>query len=893
MFDPVSTAPLSHLLDSNALPKLVTVTAPAGYGKTVTLSRLHKALAARGYRCLWIGLDDRDRSLSSLGYLLRAALARAAVAYEMEQQDAFESLADQDALLDGLLAHMSRLQGNTALFIDNLGFCTDPRLGLALERMIMETGPALHLVFSTTPALPIDIVRFKLEVGVLELKAPQLRFDRRCTLQLFDNAGLPSPSDEELDLIQARTEGWPAAIRLVQVLHGQVPALGQQDSAAQTAAQVLHVDGDHSDIAQVLTRRVLIGLDDDFLEFLAEIALLREFSVELALAATGRREAPTWIATLVERNILIFPLDRSRRWYRLHTLLRDYLLAEGRQRLSAAARRRVLERAARWHAEQGDDVTAIGLALDAQSFALAKTLVDRIAYSVAGDQGQMAPFIEWVDRLLAAGVDPSLDAHAWFVWALADTMQFERARKALDAFDARMKLISPCASPDAELQSRLEFLRILVGLYIDRLETAHSDALAWLAKDQARDALTLSTVASIAAIAETNWGRLAAARRHMEQAEGAIGRTASGYGLAWVTILSACIDLAQARPDVADRKMRETRERIVASAGAEASVVATFDFVHARALADLGQFDQARQLALRGLTRAAHHGIVASAEMGLSACVELWQEAGAAPCSQGELEKIALSYPPRARYLLLASCVRRLLRQGSHGEALALAERGRARLHASATEPAERIKMRGDWMLMDIELLIVNGQSAEALVAIDKQLKAAQRDERQRDRIELLLAATDAYLRMAQPHKGLRMLALAIVAAAPGKVLAPFTNRMPMMRSMLHQFTARDFGFTQPSELALLEALNRVCAVATAQRSPASKAPPCEMPTPREMELLALLALGLNNQQIADRLLLSVTTVKWHLANLYAKLAVRNRAAALAVARARNLVPGV
>ncbi|WZB64581.1 LuxR C-terminal-related transcriptional regulator [Achromobacter xylosoxidans] len=63
-----------------------------------------------------------------------------------------------------------------------------------------------------------------------------------------------------------------------------------------------------------------------------------------------------------------------------------------------------------------------------------------------------------------------------------------------------------------------------------------------------------------------------------------------------------------------------------------------------------------------------------------------------------------------------------------------------------------------------------------------------------------------------------------------------------------------------------------------------------ETPTTRELELLALIEAGLSNQEIADRLTLSVATVKWHLYNLYAKLGVKNRASALARARSLNLL---
>jgi LuxR family maltose regulon positive regulatory protein len=56
-------------------------------------------------------------------------------------------------------------------------------------------------------------------------------------------------------------------------------------------------------------------------------------------------------------------------------------------------------------------------------------------------------------------------------------------------------------------------------------------------------------------------------------------------------------------------------------------------------------------------------------------------------------------------------------------------------------------------------------------------------------------------------------------------------------------------------------------------------------PTTKEAELLSLLEMGLSNQEIAERTEVSITTVKWHLRNLYRKLGVSNRNAALARAR--------
>jgi LuxR family maltose regulon positive regulatory protein len=58
----------------------------------------------------------------------------------------------------------------------------------------------------------------------------------------------------------------------------------------------------------------------------------------------------------------------------------------------------------------------------------------------------------------------------------------------------------------------------------------------------------------------------------------------------------------------------------------------------------------------------------------------------------------------------------------------------------------------------------------------------------------------------------------------------------------------------------------------------------------RELEVLRLVATGLTNQAIADRLFIAVSTVKSHTNSIYGKLGVRNRTQAIAQARALNLL---
>jgi DNA-binding CsgD family transcriptional regulator len=61
--------------------------------------------------------------------------------------------------------------------------------------------------------------------------------------------------------------------------------------------------------------------------------------------------------------------------------------------------------------------------------------------------------------------------------------------------------------------------------------------------------------------------------------------------------------------------------------------------------------------------------------------------------------------------------------------------------------------------------------------------------------------------------------------------------------------------------------------------------------TPRELEILRLIADGLSNREIAERLYVSENTVKTHSANLFAKLNARRRTQAVQIAKEAGVIP--
>ena len=106
--------------------------------------------------------------------------------------------------------------------------------------------------------------------------------------------------------------------------------------------------------------------------------------------------------------------------------------------------------------------------------------------------------------------------------------------------------------------------------------------------------------------------------------------------------------------------------------------------------------------------------------------------------------------------------------------------------------------------------------------------------------------------------------------------------------------SGRGFGLRLELSLPLAEAISQPRAPGNVLRGRAASQdedvePGLERLTPQEETTLSLLAAGLSNKEIAQRMRLGVGTVKFHLAQIYQKLGVQGRGRGAAVARAREL----
>ena len=383
----------TELLTQAKRVKVINLVAPIGYGKTVLMGQLYTHLHKLGHDAHWIGLDERDATVDRLfaAILESMAIPRSVVDPAQALMRGDESI---ERRIDVLVDVLSRLPGEATVFIDNLNSCTDETLGPMLNALVFRTSASVTFVWSSTIEVPFDAARAKLEGRVRQIGFSDLSLDARETAELLGVELGAELGSAGVDAVQARTEGWPAAVRMAQI----VLSASERPMAALDA-----FSGSDEDISALLNREVLTRFSAELRDFLMRLSLLRTFGVAMCRYVMGTDDARDHLDFLLTRNVFVVPLDRNRKRYRLHGLFREYLAGEAVLQLGGARHKQVLVRASEWCEQAAEWHDAIAYSLAADDLTTASRLMERGAHVIVRENGDIQQFVAWVDRLRVSG----------------------------------------------------------------------------------------------------------------------------------------------------------------------------------------------------------------------------------------------------------------------------------------------------------------------------------------------------------------------------------------------------------------------------------------------------------------------------------------------------------
>jgi len=892
----VSRLRLSERLDRGTASKLMLVSAPAGFGKTTLLTQWLAAgpgAPADKRPAAWLSLDQGDNDPASFWAYVIAALRTTSPGVGENALALLRASGPPpvEVVLTALLNDLAAIAGDIVLVLDDYHVIDAPVVQDAMAFLLEHLPPRLHVVIAgrADPALPLARLRARGELA--EIRAAELRFTPdEAAAYLNEMMGLRL-SARDVAALEARTEGWIAALQLA-----ALSMQGRDDVAGFIAGFA----GDDRYVVDYLAEEVLARQPDRVQAFLLQTSVLGRLSGPLCDAVTGQGGGKAMLEALERGNLFLVPLDDRRRWYRYHHLFADVLQA----RLLDEQPGQVPDlhrRASAWYERSGEQSLAIGHALAARDFSRAADLIERALPAMARTR-QEATVRGWLEMIPDELVRVRPVLSVGFAGALLTGGELEgiegRLRDAERWLDPPTGARAGSQSPPAEMvvTDEEEYRRLpgTIEMYRAGLALARGDLPGTLRHAQrtlelAADDDHLCRASASALLGLVYWGRgdLEAGHRAYSACVAGLRRAGFVADILGCSIALADIRITQGRLGEALRTYEQALPLGPEQGGPVLRGTADMFVGMSEIARERDDLRAATQHLQRSQELGEHTGLpqnryrwrvamarVAQAEENLPGALDLLNEA----------ERLYVSdFFPNVRPVP-ALRARVWIAQGRLGEALGWArEQG-----LSVDDDLSYLREFEHITLARLLLARHEGERAESSLneaarLLERLLLRAEEGRRTGRVIEILVLRALAHQALEDIPAALGFLERAVALAEPEGYVRVFADEGPPMAALLRAAAKQE---TRRSYVRrLLAAVSE-----TGPDSPVRQAL-IDPLSERELDVLRLLGTELDGPAIARELMVSLNTMRTHTKNIYAKLGVTNRRAALRRAAELDLLP--
>jgi LuxR family maltose regulon positive regulatory protein len=882
---------LIEQLNESLHRKLTLISAPAGFGKTTLLSEW---VAGCELPAAWLSLDEADNDPTRFLAYLVAALQTIAPNIGESVLGVLQSPQPPptETILTALLNEITTIEDDFVLVLDDYHVIdarpVDDVLTFVLEHLPLR----MHLVIATREDPNLPLARLRARGQLSELRAADLRFTTSEAAEFLKGVMGLNLSPEDIAALETRTEGWIAGLQLA-----ALSMQGREDVPGFIRAFA----GDNRYIVDYLVEEVLQRQPEHIRSFLLQTSILERLSGPLCDAVTGQEDGRGMLEALERGNFFVVPLDDKRHWYRYHHLFADVLYAHLMQERPDQVPT-LHRRASEWYEHNGSAADAIRHALAAEDFERAADLVE-LAVPAMRRSRQEATLLGWIRALPDELIHfrPVLSVH--YAGALLLSGELEGAHARLR--DAERWLDTTADMSEMVVVDEEEFRRLPGSIAVYRAGQALALGNVPETVKYARRALDLvpeedhlgrGAAAALLGLAYWTSGDLETA--HRTYAEGMARVQRAGYISDAIngTIALADIRTAQGRLREAMRTYEHALQ--LATEQGDAVLRGTADmYVGMSELhRERNDLEAATQHLLRSKEQGEHTGFpqnpyrwrvtmarIREAQGDLDDALDLLEEA----------ERLYVSdFFPNVRPIA-ALKARMRVAQGRLDEALGWAREQGLSAHddLSYLREFEHITLA--------RVLLARYKSDreersihEAMGLLGRLLTAAEEGGRTGSVIEILVLQALAHEAQGESPSALVPLERALTLAEPEGFVRVFVDEGLPMAQLLSEAAARGI---MPNYTARLLAVFEAEEQMSADESHLPPALPAqsliEPLSQRELEVLRLIAQGLSNREIGERLFLALDTVKGHNRRIFGKLLVQRRTEAVAKARSLNILP--
>ncbi|WP_169083371.1 LuxR C-terminal-related transcriptional regulator [Paenibacillus sp. PL91] len=871
---------LFERLNEGLSRRLTLISASAGYGKTTLVSEW---LVGCERPFAWLSLDEGDNDpIRFLSYLIAALQKIAANIGE----SVFGMLHSPhgppiESILTTLINQLTAIPDHFILVLDDYHVIDAKPVEKALSLIIEHMPPQMHMVIISREDPHLPLARLRVRDQLTELRVADLRFTHSEAAGFLNQMMGLNLLTEDIALLEARTEGWIAGLQLA-----AISMKGLKD----TTSFIKSFTGSHHFVLDYLIEEVLQQQPESVQTFLLCTSILDRMCGPLCDAVLSRAEGEQTDAgvfsksslhqgafstgqetllALEHANLFIVPLDNERRWYRYHHLFADLL----RQRLqlsaqspkgdagSSAAELHV--RASRWYEENG-------LEIEAFQHAAAANDIERAARLIEGNgmplhfRGAVAPVRNWLESLPSAILDerPSL----WVIYAsvLLFGSQMAGVEQKLKAAEAALQGAEPNEKTD-DLMGHIAAIRATLAVTQHEAETIlvqSRRALEYLHPGNLP--VRTATIWTLGYAYHLQGDRVSATKAYTEAIS-----ISEAIGHFIITIMATIglgnMQEADNRLDMAAKSYR----RVLQLAGdLPLLVVCEAHLGLARIGYEWNDMDAAGQHGQKSVQLA----IQLEDTDRLVACELILARLKLA---QGDLGGAAAIVSKAAQFVRQHHFVHRVSEIAAV-QALVLLRQG----HLAA---AAKLVQKHEIPLVQARVHLAKGDTAAVLDVLVPLLRQMEAKGWEDERLRIMVLLSVALQEHGEKDKAIQLLRDALALAESGGFIRIFIDEGIPMAGLLSDAAARGI---MKDYIVKLKAVFEAKGQRGDDYVPAVQ-PLIEPLSQRELIVLQLIAQGLSNHEISDRLFIALDTVKGHNRRIFGKLQVQRRTEA--VARAREL----
>ncbi|RIK29030.1 MAG: hypothetical protein DCC56_14300 [Anaerolineae bacterium] len=885
----VSRPRLVERLNAGLDKKLTLITAPAGFGKTTLLSEW----IPQSPRCVtWLSLDASDNDpVKFLAYFVKSLQRLRADLGE----GAFSLLQSPQALpitsiLTTLINDIAAFSDAFCIVLDDYHVIESQAIHDGLIFLTEHQPDNMHLLITTRMDPPLALARLRARDQLSELRANDLRFTVDESTAFLNRAMGLSLSSEEVAALEARTEGWIAGLQIA-----ALSMQGQEDISGFVAA----FSGSHRHILGYLANEVIDKQPERILNFLLKTSILERLCGPLCDAVTGDTGGQAILEEMEHANLFIARLDDEGKWYRYHHLFAEVL--QGRLRHAQRALIPELHRrASDWFEQAGLIDDAIHHALAAPDMERAAVLVERYSMLMM-QQSKIFLFRSWLQQLPEGLVQTRPRLILAYGWSLVLTGHVNELEKWLTAPQTSAVLGTP--DLPAQVLGELILLRATLARFRrenDRAFELAAEALNLLSEDnRGLQAGALYTMG----VAHLQKGDIDSASQVFLEAA-TLGEAKGGPYMA-LSALDTLSDI-QIRQGYLTQALQSCRQALdmAARRNWETMPAIGMTYIHlGRVLYEQNDLEGAARALMNGVDRLRGSIEQFLLAQGYITLAQVYLARGNAnqafaTIRQGEewFSQMLVTDTGAGTWLNVGR-LRMTIRVNDLGTAIKWAEDCQwlpehTTLGQVQAITLVRLRLAQSWHGQQDRFLL------ESAAIIDRLVERATAGQWWGELIELLILRSLLYRAQNNSAEMFRTLDQAIALAEPESYIRVFVDEGQPMRLLLLDYRLNiERDVRDNAEVSLLRRLaytDKLLA-AFSPSAPVEEARNENLAEPlsqRELAILRLIAAGRSNQEIADTLVIALSTVKSHINNLYGKLGTNRRTEAIAIAREQGWLSG-